>query len=159
MLEWFLLISFNHLRVEIPNEKFLSRVCFIFKNASNFRTISKEIRKYQIASNHCVKSVEIRSYFWSVLSCIQSGIYEPEITPYLDPFHSVEIASNILRIMANFINPYYATDLVWYPLKTSENLWFSDVFRGYQKRLVAWNGLTIFSFFTRNLVAFNKYST
>ena len=27
------------------------------------------------------------------------------------------------------------------PLKTSENLWFSDVFRGYQIRSVAWNGL------------------
>ena len=40
-----------------------------------------------------------------------------------------------------FSNPFHATDLFWYPLKTSENLWFSDVFRGYQKRLVAWNGL------------------
>ena len=28
------------------------------------------------------------------------------------------------------------------PLKTSENLWFSDVIRGYQKRSVACNGLT-----------------
>ena len=27
------------------------------------------------------------------------------------------------------------------PLKTLENLWFSDVFRGYQKRSVAWNRL------------------
>ena len=29
----------------------------------------------------------------------------------------------------------------WYPLKASENLWFSDIFRGYQKRSVTWNGL------------------
>ena len=28
-----------------------------------------------------------------------------------------------------------------YPLKTSEKLWFSDVFRGYRKRSVAWKGL------------------
>ena len=41
-----------------------------------------------------------------------------------------------------FINPFHATGLFWYPLKTSENLWFSDVFRGYQKRSVVWNGLT-----------------
>ena len=27
------------------------------------------------------------------------------------------------------------------PLKTSENLWFCDVFRGYQKISVGWNGL------------------
>ena len=26
-----------------------------------------------------------------------------------------------------------------YPLKTSENLWFSDIFRGYRKRPLAWN--------------------
>ena len=39
------------------------------------------------------------------------------------------------------INPFHATDLFWYPLKTSENLWLSDVFRGYQERSVAWNGL------------------
>ena len=38
-------------------------------------------------------------------------------------------------------NPFHDTDLFRYPLKTSENLWFSDVFRGYQKRSVAWNGL------------------
>ena len=31
------------------------------------------------------------------------------------------------------INPYHVTDLFWHPLKTSENLWFSDVFRRYQK--------------------------
>ena len=39
------------------------------------------------------------------------------------------------------INPFHATDLFWYPLKTSENHRFSDAFRGYQKRSVAGNGL------------------
>ena len=39
------------------------------------------------------------------------------------------------------INPFHATSLFQYLLKTSENHWFSDVFRGYQKRPVAWNGL------------------
>ena len=34
------------------------------------------------------------------------------------------------------IKPFHATDLFLYPLKTSEN-----VFREYQKRSVAWNGL------------------
>ena len=38
-----------------------------------------------------------------------------------------------------FINLFHAPHLFWYPLKTSENLWFSDVFMGYQKRSVAWN--------------------
>ena len=40
-----------------------------------------------------------------------------------------------------FYNPFDATDLFWYPLQTLKHLWFSDVFRGYQKRSVAWNGL------------------
>ena len=45
---------------------------------------------------HCVKSVQIRSYFWSVFSCIRTEYgspntekYGPEITPYLDTFHAV----------------------------------------------------------------------
>ena len=46
-------------------------------------------------------------------------------------------------------NPFHATDLFWCPLKTSENLWFSDVFRGYQKRSVAWNGLIVFIAYTK----------
>ena len=44
---------------------------------------------------HCVKSVEIPSFFWSVFSCIQTkygdslGKYGPEKTPHLDTFHTV----------------------------------------------------------------------
>ena len=37
-------------------------------------------------------------------------------------------------------NPFHATPRFLYPLKTSENQGFSDVFRGYIKRPVAWNG-------------------
>ena len=32
-------------------------------------------------------------------------------------------------------NLFHASGLFWYPLKTSENLWFSDVFRGYQETI------------------------
>ena len=39
------------------------------------------------------------------------------------------------------INPFQATVLFLYPLKTSQNLRFSAVFRGYRKRAVARNGL------------------
>ena len=37
---------------------------------------------------HCVKSVQIRSFFWSVFSP-NAGKYGPEKTPYLDTFHTV----------------------------------------------------------------------
>ena len=59
-----------------------------------------------LAGFHCMKGVQIRSFFWSVFSAfglnterygvslrIQSntGKYEPEKTPYLDTFHAVSI--------------------------------------------------------------------
>ena len=37
----------------------------------------------------------------------------------------------------NCMNPFHATGPFLYPLKSSENLWFSDDFRGYGKRPVA----------------------
>ena len=40
------------------------------------------------ACYHCVKSVQIGSFFWSVFSCIRPE-YGPEKTPYLDTFHAV----------------------------------------------------------------------
>ena len=47
----------------------------------------------------------------------------------------------ISLVHTTFLNPFHATDLFWCPLKTSENIWFSDILRGYQKRSVSWNGL------------------
>ena len=41
------------------------------------------------------------------------------------------------------INPFHTTCLFVYLLKTSGNFWFFDVFKGYRKRPVAWNGLTM----------------
>ena len=37
---------------------------------------------------HWVKSVQIKSFFWFVLS-LNAGKYGPEKTPYLDTFHTV----------------------------------------------------------------------
>ena len=41
------------------------------------------------------------------------------------------------------VSPFRATGLFQYPLKTSENPWFSDVFRGYLKKQVARNWLMV----------------
>ena len=38
---------------------------------------------------HCVKSVQIRSFFWSVFSRIRTE-YGPEKTPYLDTFDAMQ---------------------------------------------------------------------
>ena len=40
------------------------------------------------------------------------------------------------------VNPFHATDLFWYPLKQNKQR-LSEVFRGHQKRSVAWNGLIL----------------
>ena len=40
-------------------------------------------------------------------------------------------------------NPFQANVPCLYTLKTSQNLWFSDVFRGYGNGALAWNGLSI----------------
>ena len=70
------------------------------KFRTNFQTLISICFINSIHRMHCVKSVQIRSYFWSVFSCIRTeygdlqfspntGKYGPEITPYLDTFHAV----------------------------------------------------------------------
>ena len=44
--------------------------------------------------NQCVKSVQIRSYFWSGLNTEK---YRPEITPYLHTFYAMEHDQNLMR--------------------------------------------------------------
>ena len=39
-------------------------------------------------------------------------------------------------------NPFHATGLFLNPLDSLGNLWFSDVFRGYRKRPILWDGST-----------------
>ena len=54
-------------------------------------------------TRHCVKSVEIQSYFWSAFSCIRTeyaycpntGKYRTEITLYLDTSCSENEMTNI----------------------------------------------------------------
>ena len=61
-------------------------------------------------------------------------------TSYFIPTKTFEM--KICRLEET-LNPFHVTDLFWYPLKT-ENLWFFDIFRGYQKRSEVWNGLIDF---------------
>ena len=42
------------------------------------------------------------------------------------------------------LKPFHVTGILWYPLKPSENQRFSDAFKGYRKRPVAWNGLSVY---------------
>ena len=40
-----------------------------------------------------------------------------------------------------WLNPFHINFPFLYPLKTSENVWFSGVLRGYRNETLAWNGL------------------
>ena len=52
--------------------------------------LPKDERLMDIGSNrHCVKCVQIRSFFWSVFSP-NTGKYGPEKTPHLDTLHTVK---------------------------------------------------------------------
>ena len=67
---------------------------------------------------HCVKSVQIRSFFWAVLSRIRNECgeirsitpnarkYGPEKTPYLETFHTVTLHSNMLLSRDNLLDSY-----------------------------------------------------
>ena len=53
----------------------------------------------------------------------------------------VPVMKLIFGVLYSAFNPFHTTGLFLYPLKTSGNQMFSDVFRGYRKRPVAWTGL------------------
>ena len=55
-------------------------------------------------------------------------------------------------------DPFHATCLFIYPLKTSESQRFPDVFRGSRKRPVVWNGL-ILSIFETHFVECKEMKT
>ena len=74
---------------------------------------------------NCAKSVQIRSYFWSVFSGMwteyeeirhlslfspNAGKYGPEITLYLDTFHAVHVSF----ILWSFSSWLISTNLVWF---------------------------------------------
>ena len=57
------------------------------------------LKKVPQGNSFCIKSVQIRSFFWSVFSRIRTE-YGPEKTMYLDTFHAVFLA--IVNAFAKF---------------------------------------------------------
>ena len=52
---------------------------------------------------HCVKCVQMRSFFWSVFSCIRAE-YGPQRPPHLDIFHAVITLKNVVILVVCVIN-------------------------------------------------------
>ena len=57
-------------------------LCFSIESSSEENFLAKSL--------HCVKSVQVRSFFWSVFS----RNMDQKKTPYLDTFHSVSVVEN-----------------------------------------------------------------
>ena len=68
-------------------------------------------KNFKETSKQSVKSVQIRSFFWSVFSRIRTE-YEPEKTPYLDTFHAVKFTSDVTIIWTSFtsFSSFYIVD-------------------------------------------------
>ena len=58
------------------------------------------------------------------------------------------------KVYHEAITLFHATVLFQYSLKISKNLWLSDVFKGYRKRPVAWNGLTLETVYEYEAISF-----
>ena len=54
-------------------------------------------------------------------------------TAYLDARYIRNIRLFRARVCQLLLNPFHVTGLFLYLLKTSENLWFSDVFKGIER--------------------------
>ena len=52
---------------------------------------------------------------------------------------------SFMLLFTYFLNPFHVTGLFLYPLKTSKNLLFSGVFRGYRRSVFLWLRSTIFT--------------
>ena len=60
-----------------------------------------DFRKVFSSVLNCVKSVQIRSYSWSLFSCIRTK-YGAQITPYLETFHAVSRSAYYFFCMNRF---------------------------------------------------------
>ena len=75
--------TFNIIQKNVVINKKLERWFLVHKNES---LVEEFIELRDISKDHCVKSVQIGSYFWS-----DTGKYGPEIIAYLDTFHAMDM--------------------------------------------------------------------
>ena len=79
---------------------------YVFKNRSaNYLNYLGKV-----FSRHCVKSVQIRSYFWSVDTAWKVSKYGVIFSPYLDTFHALRICQNWICIL-QILQTYHETTL------------------------------------------------
>ena len=83
--------EFSVISVKFPFHRFTFVLsCKRFGNCWSCKTLNENIKVESsiLSSIHCLKSVQIRSFFWSIFFCIRTE-YGREKTPYLHTFHAV----------------------------------------------------------------------
>ena len=80
-----------------------------------------------------------------------SYVFIVNLSTFIQPIDSVFLFITLNKyspawgvILLRGINPFLANVLFLYPLKTLENLRFSDVFRGHRNVASSWNGFGLF---------------
>ena len=124
--------------------RFIQKPCLLC-NRNIFRTLLYSSLCYIRKNKHIQNPTEHLRWSSLLRTLCNYGIFRRRIYSK----HSL-VQTRVCQLL---LNPFHDTPLFLYLLKTSENLWFSDVFRGYRKRPLAWNGLMYQLFFrTANLL-------
>ena len=111
--------ALNHVVCVFHFRGSFSRVKFVGQNCESFSRVILLVQTR--GPNSCVilvgfvghlrlhrtslRSVQIRSYFCSVFSCIRAK-YGPEITPYLDTFHAMSTSLRSVSLFHDFKKKY-----------------------------------------------------
>ena len=112
-------------KYSVNMEKILSRKTRI---EENYEKISK--RKFKcIVTVVNVKLVKEKFYFYVIIIKSKSS----KVLSYYTLHCAEDFIRDNFQNLKYLFNLFYATGLFLYPPKTSENIWFSDVFRGYKK--------------------------
>ena len=90
------------------------------------------------STTHCVKSVQIRRFFWSVISCIRTEYRKKwtRKTPYLDTFHAVTSIQILAKV--NFCEMRLAIKKY-----ITFSLEFCNLFRDIYILVIAWMNIYI----------------
>ena len=122
---------FNGIRIETPSSQYSGYSYMVNRLQTNYCN-----SRYPLCY-----SGKLWTSTWSLIFFVYEVNFSESFAIFkIASFVDVE---KLFRRYKKLFNPFHATRPILYPLKTSENLWFSDFSRRYRKRLVAWNRLRV----------------
>ena len=121
--------------------QFINLCCLNLKQAYLLRFIVLFFIELRLKSFHSNQLMEKKLKTVNSIT-INSWISWKKTAPKVQRlFYKLIVFEKLLLKIWATINPYQTTGLFQCPLKTSENIWFSDVLGSYWKRSVVWDRL------------------